>query len=289
MLRWLNFEFSSVCNMRCKWCSLDHSKEAVFLEPALLEKGLKEMAGWGTAARGIQQVDFHNGGETLLHPQLDSMLVLIARYRPQIAAQKFFLLTNGFALNGIRAERLANCTGLDRVRVSIDGGSKSLYEEIRGPHFETVKRNFADFVELVKHAESAMETEVICIVPPDKPLSQEWMGEEFLEVIRLADKVSLRHPHGWVGDCSIPVDANMKKPERMCKFLMHNMVVMASGEVTICCADLNGKGIIGDLGTSSLKDIWYGEARMEKMLKWRQGDFQAIEPCVTCEGYYEAR
>ncbi|NIM05967.1 MAG: hypothetical protein GTN65_10225 [Armatimonadetes bacterium] len=31
---------------------LDHSKEAVFLEPALLEKGLKEMAGWGTAARG---------------------------------------------------------------------------------------------------------------------------------------------------------------------------------------------------------------------------------------------
>ena len=30
-LEWLNLEFASICNLRCKWCSLDHDKPKQFM------------------------------------------------------------------------------------------------------------------------------------------------------------------------------------------------------------------------------------------------------------------
>ena len=41
-LEWLNLEFASICNLRCKWCSLDHDKPKQFMSRELLAKVLDD-------------------------------------------------------------------------------------------------------------------------------------------------------------------------------------------------------------------------------------------------------
>lgn len=36
--RWINLEFSSKCNLRCKWCILGHKKYASFMSEETLLK-----------------------------------------------------------------------------------------------------------------------------------------------------------------------------------------------------------------------------------------------------------
>ncbi len=75
----LNLEFNSSCNLRCQWCSLDHTKERKVMSRAVLEKVMQELSSG--VFRNLRRIDLHNGGETLLHPDLPGMLSVIRRYR----------------------------------------------------------------------------------------------------------------------------------------------------------------------------------------------------------------
>ena len=78
-LEWLNIEFSSRCNLRCKWCSLDFDKASVHMDEAASGEGAGRTVfrpGWA-----VGEIALHNGGETLLHPRLTSMLAVIAARR----------------------------------------------------------------------------------------------------------------------------------------------------------------------------------------------------------------
>ena len=42
-LEWINLEFCSSCNLRCKWCSLDHDKPSQFMSTTLLGRVLDDI------------------------------------------------------------------------------------------------------------------------------------------------------------------------------------------------------------------------------------------------------
>src|SRR5882672_10671708 len=96
-LEWLNIEFTSRCNLRCKWCSLDFDKASVHMDEALLAKTLDQLVA--TPGFLVGEIALHNGGETLLHPRLPSMLAVIAgKRRERGTFPVVTLLTNGVLL-----------------------------------------------------------------------------------------------------------------------------------------------------------------------------------------------
>ena len=131
-LDWFNIEFASRCNLRCKWCSLDFDKPSVNMDEALLAKALDELltpAGWA-----VGEIALHNGGEALMHPRLASMLAVIAAKRAGHATFPLVsLLTNGVLLNQAKSNAILASGAIDRLRVSVDGGSVAAFEEIRTP------------------------------------------------------------------------------------------------------------------------------------------------------------
>ena len=111
------------------------------------------------------------------------------------------------------------------------------------------------------------------------------MEEEFRDVLLAVDSYELRHPHNWDGSRELGltpepapapaaplqlygmgrsllrqarnVIARPAAPEHpVCKFLLSELVLLPDGRVTVCCADLNARGVIGDLGESSLREIF---------------------------------
>ncbi|MBK7499643.1 MAG: methyltransferase domain-containing protein [Ignavibacteriales bacterium] len=288
----LNIEFSSVCNLRCKWCILDHSKPKEFLSPSELKKIMIQIQDGQLPF--LERIELHNGGETLLHPKIDEALEIIKEAKKNFTKPIFItLLTNGTVLKESTLNLLSSGDVVDEIRISIDGGSKKEFEEIRkNAKWEKVAANVNRFRDSINKAKSNTKLGIICMVPLDKPDNIEWMEEEFRNVLELTDNIEIRYPHSWEGSLpessGIQSKASQKRADRLCKFLKNDMVVLASGNVTVCCADLNGRGIIGDVSLNSLDKIFAGDERQKIITLWQEGRFEDIPLCSTCEGYYDA-
>ena len=95
------------CNLACAYCN-EFDRVSPPVPTADLLRRIDRLADLGTSIITL------TGGESLLHPELDS---LIARIRQRGAMA--VLLTNGFLLNRDRIRRL-NRAGLDYLQLSID-------------------------------------------------------------------------------------------------------------------------------------------------------------------------
>jgi sulfatase maturation enzyme AslB (radical SAM superfamily) len=315
-LEWLNIEFASRCNLRCKWCSLDFDKPSVNMDEALLARTLDEL--FSTPGFAVGEIALHNGGETLMHPKLPAMLAVIATKRAGRASFPVVtLLTNGVLLNEAKANVILSSGAVDLLRVSVDGGTVAAFEEIRTPaKWSRVRENVYGFVKLNNAAPRRIKTGVICVVPPEMPLTLDWMEAEFRDVLLAVDSYELRYPHNWDGskdlgltpepapDVAVPLQLLRKGrsllrqarnvielrpvPEhKVCKFLLRELVVLPDGRVTVCCADLNARGVIGTLGGSSLREIYDSEARASMLDAFRRGKKASIPLCKDCAGYYD--
>ena len=78
-LLWLNIEFTSLCNLHCRMCSLDTDIPGGFMEIGILQKILNEIGSSNLLQ--IKNLALWYGGETLLHPQLHKMLEMIASFK----------------------------------------------------------------------------------------------------------------------------------------------------------------------------------------------------------------
>lgn len=314
-LEWLNIEFASRCNLRCKWCSLDFDKPSVNMDEALLARTLDELCS--TPGFAVGEIALHNGGETLMHPKLPGMLAVIAAKRAGRASFPVVsLLTNGVLLNEAKSNAILASGAIDILRVSVDGGSVAAFEEIRTPaKWQTVRKNVLRFVELNAAAPRRVTTGVICVIAPDQPLTLDWMEEEFREVLLAVDSYELRYPHNWDGSKDLGllpepapaatpalplqlfgmgrsllrqardvITAHPPAEHRVCKFLKRELVVLPDGRVTVCCADLNARGVIGNLGDSTLREIYHSEARAAMIDAFRQGKQASIPLCKDCAG-----
>ena len=95
------------CNLACTYCNEFDDHSAPVAIGVMLER-IDHLARLGTSNIEI------SGGEPLLHPQLDDIIVRI-RSGGALAG----LITNGYLLNEKRIDRL-NKAGLDHLQISID-------------------------------------------------------------------------------------------------------------------------------------------------------------------------
>jgi len=228
------------------------------------------------------------------------------------------LLTNGVLLNEAKSNSILSSGAIDLLRVSVDGGTVAAFEEIRTPaKWSRVRDNVFSFVKLNNAAARRIKTGVICVVPPDQPLSLDWMEEEFRDVLLAVDAYELRYPHNWDGSKelgltpepepapALPVQLygmgrsllrqarNVIAPgpppadRPVCKFLLRELVLLPDGRVTVCCADLNARGVIGNLAESSLRDVFNSEGRAAMIDAFRHGNKASIPLCKDCTGYYD--
>ena len=91
----------------------------------------------------------------------------------------------------------------------------------------------------------------------------------------------IRYPHNWCEDGSIK-GADTREYHG-CMFPFRFFSIYANGDVPICCADLNGEYIIGNILDSSIEELWDGP--MESIrTRMRNGD-PIPELCDRCERY----
>ena len=123
---WVNIEIYSACNLRCRFCNLDHEKQTTIMTEETLTEVLSKLA---KLDQPIERIELHNGGETLLHPKLDKMLGLLKEYKDLIpGSPKIVLLTNATPLSSKKIDQIIGSNAVDLIRFSVDGGTAEQFE-----------------------------------------------------------------------------------------------------------------------------------------------------------------
>ncbi len=282
-------EFSSACNLRCSFCSLDHLKPKTYISEEILRKFLEDFIS-DKRFRSVKSLQLHNAGETLLHPKKIELLKIIKEYKDKAISKgiKFpevNILTNGMLLKKRVSKAIIDLKIIDILRMSLDGGTPKDFEEMRErSKWPIFYKNVKDFVAYNNENNGGVKISTITIIPENKKLSLEWMHPEFREILLMVDSYELRRLHNWAGE--IEGLAIKQKPYKIgCNMAIDQMVLLPNGDVTVCCSDLNSKGVIGNLLKDDLYAIYEGQKRRAYIDFLYKGEKHKLPLCKDCETF----
>ena len=274
-------EPSGYCNLRCKFCphgikGAKFKRDIMSLE--LFKKMTDDLAVFDEK---IALLRICGNGEPLLNENIVNMIKYA--YANKIA-EKIELVTNGILLNKELIENLP--LYLDRVICSIEGLSTDEYKRISG-----VNVDFPSFLSKLSDLYANRGDCRVHIKINSAGISSEAMKAKFFNLFSdKCDEIFIENivpmwpqydtsystsKFRWTGD-------GEKLEHKTCVQIFKGMQVQANGEVVPCCVDWNRKNIIGDINTSSLKEIWYGRKLRELQIAHLTGRKSEIEPCKNC-------
>ncbi len=267
---------------------LDHDKPKTYMSLDVLDRLFTQLLEDERFSQ-VRTINLHNGGETLMHPDRVEMFKRIERFKAIFAemGREFptvILLTNGMLLRPKLAEEIISLKVLDEIGFSLDGGSPTAFEELRvNAKWEKFAENVRAVVEIKNRVDPLMKTFGISIIPKPNPLNNTWMEKDFKAITELLDSVEYRRLHDWGGQIDIGEEKIVNK--KGCDMLMRQMVVLPNGDVTVCCNDLNSKGVVGNILKDDLYSIYKGEPRMHYVTLLKEGRKDELDLCRDCVSF----
>ena len=248
----VNVELTSRCNKDC-WCCGRRKREredpsVKFSYGDMPFEMVEKIAG--QLPPGIV-VQLHNNGEPLLYPRFGEATRLFHR-------QTVSIDTNGKLLLE-KAREVVDV--LDTIAISVienDPEAESQRDIIK--RFLRIKGNYKPLVVLRLNGKVDRK-----------------MYEEF--GVLIATRI-LHDPMG-----SFNYTKSVTIPEMgLCQDMLHHLAIDRRGNVSICVRfDPKGLGVLGNVETSSLEDLWNGAKRTRWLSLHKQGHRADVPLCAACD------
>lgn len=240
--------------------------------------------------------------EPLLNP--DIFLMVKCAHQNNLYTE---ISTNAVLLTKEKTKELFE-SGLDRIIIDLDGTTKDSYEQFRvGAKFENVLENVTYFcrqkqtlklkkpfvelqfvlnklnqneVEDVKVLARKLKVDRLCI--RSFGLGKYAYSEEARQT--LADKFLPDDPKYQrnIRYKKTKGELNIKNSPTVCPLAKSHLVVLADGRIAMCCYDLRGEYIYGNVFKRTLKDIWFDP---ENKKKRKMAENKKYPLCKTCSIY----
>lgn len=296
-LKKLYIEPSSVCNLNCKMCFrngwIDEKQE--FMTGEMWKKVLCSLS----QLEETETVMFAGMGEPLTHPNIFNMVKDVSDLG--IGTQ---LITNGTMLDCMCADSLLE-SGLDMLWVSVDGFSRSSYEEIQiGSQYDLIYDNLRYFSKRKGKCKLGITFVIMC-----ENKSELLKINEFTDLVR-ADEINLSFAipsapvkaENTLYDCGISVgktkkfkNKKEKRKSNFCPFIEGGMTfIKSNGDVCPCMQLLHSSYTylfeekrkvmsysFGNISENSLKNIWESDLYVD--FRKKVIDFE-FPDCTLCDG-----
>jgi MoaA/NifB/PqqE/SkfB family radical SAM enzyme len=292
--RAIYLELTSACNLNCVMCPTQRTvvkkhKPDGFMDPALFERLVDEIAAFDRTTKVV----LHKDGEPMLHPQIVEMATYAARKLDNV-----LLVTNGTLMTEDKARGLLE-SGIGSVRFSVDGLSRQTFEKIRRQDPANV---YADPLVPVDYESVLANIRRFCAMKKERGVTRPNVGVRItdFEATRkeLADYKQYWEQHvdfvevarllSWSGQVtSESSDAASRYP---CMALWSQAVVNWDGRLAACCVYVDttgdGKGIVGDVRATSLREAYFGSAIQRLRLAHLNNDLTTVAPfCTPCRDW----
>lgn len=265
--RFIQIETVIGCDAKCPFCP----QRSITRRPRRMpdetwKKIIDDTRGLGITYRPFLQ------NEALL----DRRLHEVTRYIKQDPTARVELNTNGNALTEKRALELLEA-GIDLVRFSIDAFSPETFARCRvGLSYERVVRNINRFIDVAKRHHRPVVTEVRMI---DMDINKNEQ-HDFIEYWSTrADRALIVPLYNW------PWDEGIEMVRKPCIKMREEMFFYTDGRAVLCCWDIAGRAVIGDVTTEHVLDIWNGATRSRHAEYLANGEREKITLCSRCDAY----
>lgn len=292
-------ETGNYCNLRCPTCPTPQNRRFETKTLMSLENFKKII---DDIKDFVHVVLVYNSNEPLLNPDIFKMV----RYAHENDLYTE-ISTNATLLNEEKTKQLFE-SGLDKIILDLDGVSKQSYEQFRvGANFETVMKNIRyicqqkqtlksnkPFIGLqfilnklnqhevkdIKKLASELKVDRLSVKTfalGEYAYSREEIKDLSEKFFPDSQKYQQKIRYNKEGD-----RLKIKNPPKKCILANSHFVILADGRVSMCCYDLDGKYIYGNIFSKSFKDIWF-DPKIKEMRKMAEN--RGYPLCKLCSIY----
>jgi Radical SAM superfamily/Iron-sulfur cluster-binding domain len=261
----VQIESTNLCNAKCVFCPRDemHRQQGV-MDMALFQKIVDECA-----TLGVTHVRVHNYGE----PFLDRQLVEKVRYAKSKGIAEVGMISNGSLITEELARGMIDA-GLDAINISVDAAGKEVFEKTRlHLNYDTVINNVRTLARLRDELGRKRPKLILSFVRQNNSSDE---AQFIAEWSRIADKIHITELHNWAGTLNSKSDVSYP-----CYRMWLTFTVLWDGRVSLCCADFDGRHVLGDLRSSTIADVWNSPAYLA--VRRQQLESGGPEICRTCD------
>src|SRR4029453_2947895 len=239
----VQIESTNLCNAKCVFCPRDemHRKQGV-MSFDLFRKIVDECA-----ELNITHVRVHNYGE----PFMDRQLVEKVGYAKQKGIKEAGMISNGPLMTEQGARGIIEA-GLDAINISVDASGREVFDATRlGLNYDKVIANIERLLRGRKEPGRNRPKLILSFVRQNNSVDEQAFIEHWKSI---ADKIHITDLHNWAGTLNRESAVNYP-----CYRPWLTFTVLWDGRVSLCCADFDGKTILGGLDTPSIAEIWNSE------------------------------
>ena len=272
----LNIELTSYCNLSCRWCIADDSRPKGFMTVDLFRDIVNSVIDSSEVKVG--ELHFYSAGESLLHPRFNKIMEFLGQRWKKNPAQLpvRVISTNSTLLTEEKSLKILKENALDEIIFSVDGGTKERFEWLRrGSKWAHCLKNINRFLDLKEKLNSEIKTSLVSLYLDGM------FDQEFIDLIERVDCFMPREAHEWDGSKELENYKHRTVQRGPCYYTGTNLVVLWNGDVTVCCNDLNGRGVLGNIKEHSIRYFWTGPRKKIRELQ-EQGKRQSIPLCKDC-------
>ena len=257
------------CNAHCAFCSY-HGKIR-HVKPMSEEIYHKVIDEIGNSGECIEIMPYYYG-EPLLNPKLFEVCDYISDRAPNV---KISISTNGSLLNEENIEKLLKIKTFYFFNFSAYAGTKSTYEKLMGLNYDTL-----DKIEMaVRRFQSERPDVRLCVGATRDPRFV--TEEDSVELVRRFGNIvsfhtiSFNSQHGNLNIRTTP-------QTNPCDVIFASAVVYSDGRVGMCCFDVNGDLIVGDVTKTSLFEALNSDLAQKYRRAHINGLKDVIPICRSC-------
>lgn len=261
----VQIEATNICNAKCTFCPRDDMKRRQgIMDMALYRKIVDECA-----SLGIGHVRMHNYGEAFVDKKLPEKIA----YAKSKGIREVGVITNGSLLGPDVAKAVVEA-GLDAINISLDAAGRDTFESTRlGLKYDKVIANVEGLVRIRRELGRKRPKLILSFVRQENSAEEQAFIDHWSAV---ADKIHITELHNWAGTLTRRADVNFPCYRQWLTF-----TVLWDGRVSLCCADLDGQVVLGDLATQSIADIWNSDAYRQVRREQLEHGGPAI--CRNCD------
>ena len=268
------------CNYRCTMCT--------YSEPeALRQVRYSEVMSPELYASILDEVVRHDcpsmNFNVLNEPLMDPLIIDRVRMAHEAGVIDLRMNTNGSLLDEERAEALIDA-GLTRLYVGMDAATEETYGQVRiGGDFELVSRNVERFLEIREAKKSLLPILRLSFVRLAKNEHEvqdyidKWKGRA--DMVTVQEYMPPVHNASFLDKHAI---SKIVPDDYTCPQPYERMVIKGNGDVHPCCAQYNYKIKIGNVGESSIHELWNSDEMKTLRRHMKDRTWQELDICKTC-------
>lgn len=272
--RCVQIETHNFCNARCWFCPVSKMKR---------ERGRMSMELFDSILEQLVEhppkiiYPFLNG-EPFLDTRMPTFLKRIGKKLPN---SKVIIFTNGSLLNKrISKWLLKNCKNLSEMWFSINAKPEK-YKETMGLNWEVTQRNIKNFLRLRRQFNREDCKVVWSFVGANPADILTWIARSkgvYNDVQLFFSPVK-----NWAGDVTNHPDTT-RRIISPCLRVFDYLTILWDGRVCLCCMDVEGRVVFGDLNKQTIEEVWNSELAKHYRLLHSNHEWWKLPLCKDCTG-----